>query len=268
MHFVLIFDADNTLWDTNAVFSAAQVALLDVFENAGILTNARHRVQELRALDRALMLRLECHEYDFHLLATAVAYHYHYAFTPATAVAYAVEQRAHMEHASLRPVIEDACGAYVETLGQIPPLLPGVRETLSTLCACRTTPASLATVIFSEGNHLRLERIIAAYNIREQGYFNEIVIGPKTAQAFQHAGATGQRYLPATQSQEVVTVVIGDSLERDIRHAKAAGFTTIYIPGAFKGREIPQSDLDRPDFQLESMLALPSVLTELGLPHG
>ena len=75
---------------------------------------------------------------------------------------------------SLRPVIEDAYRAYVETLEQIPPLLPGVRETLSTLCACRTTPASLATIIFSEGNHPRLERIIAAYNIREQGYFNEI----------------------------------------------------------------------------------------------
>ena len=63
----------------------------------GILANARHRVEELRALDRALMLRLDRHEYDFHLLATAVAYHYHYAFTPATAVAYAVEQRASQE---------------------------------------------------------------------------------------------------------------------------------------------------------------------------
>jgi putative hydrolase of the HAD superfamily len=241
MHFVLIFDADNTLWDTNAVFHAAQIAMLEAFGNAGILTNPRHRVEELRAIDRALVQRLDCHEYDFRLLATTAAYHYRYALNLATAVECAVEHSEDGMHASIRLVIQSACKAYMKALGQIPPLLPEVHETLTTLCACRTIQASIATVIFSEGNHARLEQIIAAYNIRGQGYFDEIVIGPKTAHTFKQAEATGLKYLPATSDGDVVTVVIGDSLERDIRHAKAAGFTTIYIPGgAFGDSDVPQ----------------------------
>jgi putative hydrolase of the HAD superfamily len=72
MHFVLIFDADNTLWDTNAVFHSAQVAMLETFETVDILSNARSQVERLRAIDRILIQRLERHEYDFRILATAL----------------------------------------------------------------------------------------------------------------------------------------------------------------------------------------------------
>jgi hypothetical protein len=54
-------------------------------------------------------------------------------------------------------------------------------------------------------------------------------------------------------------------MQRDIRLANAAGFTTVYIPSGFEGRQVPQTALDHPDFQLESISELPSVLASFGL---
>src|SRR5688572_9051271 len=87
--FVLIFDADNTLWDTNAVFHAAQVAMLGVFEEAKLLANARDQVAHLRAIDRALMRHYDRHEYDFKTLIAAVAYHFLQGLGIEDAAAYA-----------------------------------------------------------------------------------------------------------------------------------------------------------------------------------
>jgi ribonucleotide monophosphatase NagD (HAD superfamily) len=119
--------------------------------------------------------------------------------------------------------------------------------------------------MFSEGHPERLEQTIAGHAMGQIGYFNEIVMEKKDAQSFKRVGALGRRYLPEAATRQVATVVIGDSLQRDIRYAKEAGFTTIYIPSQFQGLEIPQSDMEQPDFQIESLLELPSVLASLGL---
>ena len=265
MYFVLIFDADNTLWDTNSVFHEAHVAMLEVFEAVELFANAPRQVERLRVIDRALIQRAGCYEYGFQHLAMAVALHYRHGISPVTAAAQALERGVQSLDATLRLTIDQAYQTHVEALAQIPPLFPGVLDLLGHLRTYRTSRPHLATLMFSEGHPERLERTITAHQIRQQGYFTEIIIALKTPEAFVHVGEVGRQRLTLPVGPEVVTVMIGDSMQRDIRFANAAGFITVYIPGGFEGRQVPHTALDHPDFYLESLFELPSILASLGL---
>jgi putative hydrolase of the HAD superfamily len=265
MHFLLVFDADNTLWDTNSVFHEAHVAMLEVFEAIQILSGARHQVEQLRAIDRALIRHFGRFEYGFENLATAIAYHYGHQADPDAAAAYALAHGAQALAAPLREAVEQAYQTHANALEQIPPLFPGVADLLGHLLTYRTANPHMATVIFSEGHPQRLARTIDAYHIARHGYFNEIVIEAKTSQAFERVKHIGRRYLNIPDGDEVVTIMIGDSMQRDIRLANEAGYTTIYIPRSFEGRQEPQTALEQPDFELAHIAELPSILTSLGL---
>ena len=265
MYFVLIFDADNTLWDTNSVFHQAHVAMLEVFETAQLLSNARQQVEKVRAIDRALIQHFGRFEYGFKNLVTAIAHHYHDGVDPSVAAARALEGDYRALTATLRTTIEMAYQVHTDTLAQIPPLLASVAETLVHLRAYRKIHPHVATFIFSEGHPDRLEKTLTSHQIRQHDYFDEIVIELKTAESFQRIGKLGRQYLAVPHGHDVMTIMIGDSMQRDIRLANAAGFTTVYIPGGFEGRQLPQTELDQPDFQIESFVELPSILASLGL---
>ncbi len=265
MHFVLVFDADNTLWDTNSVFHEAHVAMLEVFEAAQLLSDARRQVDRVRVIDRALIERCGRFEYGFKNLATAIAYHYRHQVDPAAAAAYALESGEAALDATMRATIEQAYQTHADALEEIPPLFPGVADLLGHLRTYRTANPHIATVIFSEGHPQRLERTIQAYNIERHGYFNEIVIELKTIQAFERVRDIGRQHLELPDGDDVVTVMIGDSMQRDIRLANEAGFTTVYIPGSFEGRQEPQTALEQPDFEIARLVELPSILASLGL---
>jgi putative hydrolase of the HAD superfamily len=265
MYFLLVFDADNTLWDTNSVFHEAHVAMLEVFEAAQLLSDARRQLDRVRDIDRALIQHFGCFEYGFKNLAAAVAYHYRYQVDPAMAAAYVLESGERVLDAAMCAAIEQAYQTHTHALEQIPPLFPGVADLLGHLRTYRTTRPHMATVIFSEGHPQRLARTIQAYDIERHGYFNEIVIELKTPQSFTRVRELGRQYLELPDGHDVVTIMIGDSMQRDIRLANEAGFTTIYIPGSFEGRQVPQTELEQPDFEIERITELPSILATLGL---
>ena len=152
MYFVLIFDADNTLWDTNSVFHEAHVAMLEVFEAVELFANAPRQVERLRVIDRALIQRAGCYEYGFQHLAMAVALHYRHGISPVTAAAQALERGVQSLDVTLRLTIDQAYQTHVEALAQIPPLFPGVLDLLGHLRTYRTSRPHLATLMFSEGH--------------------------------------------------------------------------------------------------------------------
>ena len=265
MPFLLVFDADNTLWDTNAVFHEAHIAMLEVFEAAQLLSNARGQVERVRVIDRALIRHFGRFEYGFENLAAAIAYHYGHQADPDAAAAHALERGAQALDASMRDAVEQAHQTHVNALERIPPLFPGVAELLGHLRAYRHARPHMATTIFSEGHPERLARTIDAHHIERHGYFNEIVIEPKTPQAFERVREMGRRHLEMAHGEEVVTIMVGDSMQRDIRLANEAGYTTVYIPGSFEGRQEPQTALEKPDFELARISDLPPILASLGL---
>ena len=77
------------------------------------------------------------------------------------------------------------------------------------------------------------------------------------------AKETGLKLFPGSaRSIEVVFILIGDSLQRDIKLGNQTGCITIYKPSAFKGIEIPTSPVEQPCFTIMSLDELPAILRD------
>jgi len=144
---VLIFDADNTLWDTDGVFRSAQLKLLQVLSEAGFLSDPEAQIEMLRAIDRELIDRLGHAEYDFALLALAMMHFYSQELTVQEAVHEALTCAEYTE-TYLAAVAKEAHLAFEEGLKECPRLYPDADAVLSLIRASR----SFVTILFSEGN--------------------------------------------------------------------------------------------------------------------
>ncbi len=267
MNAVLVFDADNTLWDTNAVFRRAQLDLVRVFVKAGYISDEESQLEILRALDRELSSQLGRFEYDFGLLSAAMAHHCFGASTIEEAVGRALQRRGENLDSDLSALIEEGYHTFEEGLRRIPPLYPDTASVLSSIRASHSTDIHIAILLFSEGNAARLERILQAHEIRDRSVFDEIIISDKSEESFQAAKLIGLQQLPERPSDtEKHFVMIGDSLQRDIKFGNQAGFVTVYKPTIFLGEETPREQDEQPDFVIRSLSELHSILRDIGIP--
>jgi putative hydrolase of the HAD superfamily len=214
---IVLTDADNTLWDTDSVFSSAQLGLLASVET---MTSNRYpgddRLEFVRRYDQALAAIHHAHlKYPPTLLVRALEMALGGA-EPATAAAVVCRGG----HASMleQSAIDLAVEAYFSLLGSLPDLLPTVREGLELL-----RDAGIRPYVLTEGKIEKQKKILLHYSL------NDLVSG-----IFEVAKDRAQferlrlRFSPA----EVVT--IGDQIDRDIIPAKAAGCTTVLVPGRFR----------------------------------
>jgi putative hydrolase of the HAD superfamily len=261
---VLIFDGDNTLWDTDAVFRSAQFGLLTTLGDAGIVHDPHTQLDLLRALDRELISQLGVAEYDFRLLAVAVARFFTGQLTIATAVAHALVPPE--ADGALDAVIDAALDAFRSKLSEVPPLFPGAEIVLTSIRSAITGGAPAASVLYSEGKAERIEHILESHGLQRRGFFDVVVLAPKTVEGFRHAEELGRAYVRHTETQRGAVVVVGDSLQRDIRPANQIGATTVYKPSKFKGNEVPQSASDAPAYTIGELTELLNILVDFGFP--
>lgn len=259
MSYVLAFDADNTLWDTNAVFRDAQVEMLSTLAAEGLLSSPENCVDELRRLDRKLMSEMGENEYDFRALAEALILYYKDSKSPNRAVESILSRRA--EGKSYSELAGKAYERFAETLEKVPSLLPGVEETLSEIDQYRKT-GKVITVLFSEGDPDRLSRIMESHDDISEDYFDCVIItSKKNLSSFQDMkkevrSRTGSLRNPAF-------IMVGDSISSDVRPANKSGFISIYKPGDFKGIEDPENQEDRPDYTIDSLREVSGVLEQI-----
>lgn len=267
MNAVLVFDADNTLWDTNAVFHRAQLDLLRVFIKAGYISDEESQFEILKTVDRELSRQLGCFEYDFGLLSAAMAHHCSGASTIEEAVSRALDRGSENLDSGLIALIEEGYHTFQMGLRRIPALYPDTASVLSSIRASHSPDVHLVTLLFSEGNPARLEHILQAHEVRERSLFDEIIIGTKSVEAFKATKLAGLKYLPERHDHaETLFVMIGDSLLRDIKYGNQAGFVTIYKPANFLGQETPREKEEQPDIVIRSLSELPPILKDMGIP--
>jgi putative hydrolase of the HAD superfamily len=259
---VLVFDADNTVWDTDAVFRAAQVAMLTTLGEAGYIPDPAAQVEMLRVVDRELVEQLGVAEYDFRLLAGAITRLYSRQLSVEEAVGHSLTDETNND-AHLQILIDAAYSAFEVELTRVPPLYPDTELVLSEIQKAISDGLQLVTVLYSEGNEARLERILTAYEFRDRAFFAEIILEPKSAEGFLRARSLGRTRL-AQSNDHVDTVVIGDSLKRDIAPANRVGCITVYKPSKFKGVEVPSIPEEQPMFTISVLSEFPNVLSELG----
>lgn len=243
----LFVDADNTLWDTDAVFARAQLGMLnDVVSALGISVPPSDALAFIRAVDQALAERHHAGlRYPPRLLirATELAL----MGAPADAAA-----RTAWKGNSQYHIDDDDAGAieqsFLAALAMPPELRCGVVEGLERLHA-----ADCLLLVISEGAKVKIDR--NAERLGVSRFFHRVLEAPKSPEIYRRVlrltGAPSQAYM------------VGDQLDRDIAPAKAAGIGTIYFPGGFQPRWSPAVEKVSPDHIITSFAEVPDiVLTE------
>jgi putative hydrolase of the HAD superfamily len=241
---LLCVDADNTLWDTNAVFANAQIGLLhDVEAATGITAMVSDKLRFVREYDQALAARDHRGlRYPASLLAHAVAIGL--TGIPAEAAAKLVLIRV-----ASSPLGSAEGAAIAEVfalrLKEIPPLRDGVHEGMK----CAALP-SRRLIVVTEGTKSRVETLLAIHGITS---VENVVESPKNEGLF--------RRLAKLVAPSALKVMIGDQPDRDVRPARGAGFVTIYFPSDFKPHWLPMCT--DANYQITSFSEVCAIVDEL-----
>lgn len=215
-------DADNTLWDTDAVFAQAQLALLDAAERiTGKQATATDRLAFVREFDQAIAIR----------------HHQRLRYPPALLIralsngisgssADAAAQRALAEGAVATEEEAEGLRSYSETLSSVPPILPGVRRGLEL-----ALDNQIPVYVISEGPLELVRARLQALDIER--LTSSALSAQKTPDLYTRLK---QRAAPRR------AIMIGDQPDRDIRFAREAGLQTILIEGRFRPQWIQNKD--------------------------
>ncbi|TXG96740.1 MAG: HAD family hydrolase [Nevskiaceae bacterium] len=211
----LFTDADNTLWDTDAVFAAAQLDMLRQVESVigrEAPPDEDRGLAYVRRLDQKIASRHPDHlRYPPALLARGLAI---------------VLQGRNIEEAlalisgpEVRPdqVFESAQSRFLEAVRSLPPLRKGVREGLLAL-----SDAAVPVTIVTEEKAVSCRKFLAGHSLEH--LIDDIVSVRKTSAAYVDL----RRRVGSARC-----FMVGDQVDRDILAATAAGYSTFYFPGGF-----------------------------------
>jgi putative hydrolase of the HAD superfamily len=237
-------DADNTLWDTDAVFAHAQLGLLSAVEKAvGIRVSDSDRLAFVRELDQQIAERHhQGLRYPPLLLARATAFALSgLGASRAARAAWTGELKTPMGD-GVEGRLEQAFLAEISKPAELRPgVIEGLDRLLAAGCTVLIVTESVAAKISATAERLGLT-----------GHFTRIIEGKKRPELYE-------RVMRLTQSPERAFMV-GDQLDRDIAPAKAAGLTTIYFPGGFKPKWMPEESEVSPDFKISSFAEVPEIV--------
>jgi putative hydrolase of the HAD superfamily len=228
-------DADNTLWDTDGVYAAAQLKLLAAVEDAiHVRAGAPDRLAYVRVLDQDLAQRHHAGlRYPAKLLAHALASGLQGQDAP-TAVRRALLELDH-GGALEAPAAEAATSEFFAALKALPPLRPGVEQGLRNLRDMRCL-----VIVVTEGAQARIASTANALGVTP--YIDRLIEAPKQRRLYERVARLSHAPQPM--------FMVGDQLQRDIAPAKEAGLETIYFPGNFTPKWEPAEDLVRPDHRV------------------
>jgi putative hydrolase of the HAD superfamily len=234
---VIFTDADNTLWDTNGLYAAAQRAMLAHVEAftgkhaTGDPLEFVRRIDQRIGKDHPQGLR-----YPPQLLVRGLT---------AELTNSGSETRPSPAIAGTRPTtkpfdefVETEAVLYLETIGGIPELRPGVRRGLE-----RLHKEHYPLVVLTEGSETSALKRLNHHGLMP--LIDRVVELRKSADAYRQAA---QQFGP----QSKLNFMIGDQIDRDIQFSAQAGFKTVYFPGGFTPAWLPDIGAVKPDYQIVS----------------
>lgn len=216
---VVLVDADNTLWDTDAVFREAQLLLLArVEKGTGKTCAAVDRLAFVRSYDQALAQKHHLHlRYPAQLLVRSVE-----AGLTGTTAEVAAQRliSGHTQSGSLldQVAVDAIVSDYVQALTCTPQLLGGVAEGVRA-----AKDAGLRLFVMTEGRIEKQKRLLELHSLLAA--FEGVWEMTKERSQFDRV---------VSRFAGLRVVVVGDQPDRDIVPAKAAGCSTVLIPSRFK----------------------------------
>lgn len=223
---ILLTDADNTLWDTNAVYANAQLSLLDAIESIlGVQLVVSDRLSFIRNADQRIA---KSHEAGL-------------AYPPRLLI----RSLASFHTVTERDILQLEEIFLLQLRTSVPALRPGVHSGLEQL-----SRAGVELAVVTESSEERTKRTLLGHGLSH--LFKDIFSGKKTLGMF-----SALRQLPGAD------FFVGDQIDVDINLARQAGFRTIFFPGDFVpewnvGRNVEA------DFLVSSFAQLPQIILGLG----
>jgi putative hydrolase of the HAD superfamily len=245
---VVFVDADNTLWDTNRIYADAQLALLAEVERAcGQHAKADDRLAWLRQIDQALAERHHAGlRYPPRLLAKATALVLKGEdISTAVRMAWSGGRVGSQLDENIAFQMESA---FLSRLKMLPSLRNGVAEGLRALHkgGCRI-------IVLTEGGRDKVLSLLEHYGLT--GLVTRVIEARKESRLFKRVVALAR--------QPAMAFMIGDQLDRDIAPAKAAGLTTIFIPGGFQPKWQPDESAVEPDRKVQEFSQAAAFVLEM-----
>lgn len=253
---IAIFDADNTLWDTNAVFTEAQKSILRSLKEAGTRVDPDQDFGRLREIDDLLIKHFGKREYKIEYLSLCLKRLFN--GEPIENIGQLEKIIANSEPGE-EALAKTASSKFGTLLTRIPDLLPDVLESLASIREAGRT----IMILYSEGKEERLRSICGHYEMEK--YFHEIIFGDKSDRDWFNVKQKAIKLFEAiwpNEKREPLLYVIGDLLERDIKPGNLIGAKTIYKPGGYKPGERPKSREDMPTVTVSSMKEVVALLWE------
>jgi putative hydrolase of the HAD superfamily len=211
---LLVTDADNTLWETDAVYAAAQLDLLRrVEENYGVSVRTGDRLQFVRELDQSLALRHpKGLRYPADLLVLAIV-----AASGTGDLEQATIDALQRESSDLKAGL--IASAFIQQVSSVVPRLrPGVSMAVPALAEC-----GVQIIVLTEGDLARCTLLLEQHALVRHVYAS--LSDNKTIESY----ASLRRRLGCSDAP----LMIGDQIDRDIEFSQLAGYTAVHFPGGF-----------------------------------
>jgi len=240
---LVVTDADNTLWDTNAVYADGQLLLLEKIENdVGVKLEVEDRLAFIRAVDQELV-RLNNYNltYQPEFLYLAI-FNMLNGYSLMEAVTKAMGHTiAEISDKKMR----ERVNWFIDfIINKKPELRSGVLTGIKQLSEMETN-----IVVFTEGNEKRCHSLIEFYGLKQ--FILKVYVEGKHTLIYKKI----QKELGSNKA-----FMIGDQIDRDIQPAKEAGFFTIYFPGGFKPHWLPEKDESSANYIISSFEETPLIV--------
>ncbi len=228
---ILFSDADNTLWDTDAVYRKAHQWLFsEMTRQLNIRPVVDDPVSFVRAIDQEI--------------ASSHPEHLRY---PAILLVQELGSRifGNKNYRALIDSVEGISDQFTRIISAKPALREGVRDGLTHLELMRCS-----VHIVTEGNPARCADLLEYHHIAH--HVKSVRTFTKIREHFLALWAE----IPPNSAPWV----IGDQLTRDIFPARDAGFRTIYFPSSFRPKWEEAFEPVAPPLQIDTFAEVPSIL--------
>lgn len=209
-----VTDADNTLWDTDAIYRHAQLLLMSSVEAVvGLQVVDEDRLSYLRAVDQGIALQDHRGlKYPPSMLVEGLAKRL-YGLSAEEAVKFAL-----LGHTILSPSItKNLVEQFKVSLAVVPTLRQGVKSGFDLLREVGAT-----VFVLTEGPKLRVEQTLYHHGI--DIFVSSVLSAEKSPALFERV---------ARLKPDLVSWAIGDQLDKDVLPAIDKGFHGILFPGGF-----------------------------------
>jgi FMN phosphatase YigB (HAD superfamily) len=247
---LIIFDGDDTLWDTSSIFYNAQLGAL---ENINKLVGEFDPVEEfntLRKFDDLLIQVNDKPEYDFTMLFLSLIKYYREKKEPESIISDSVKiMKNKRRHSDLIKAI-NINKKFIVDLNKKPSLY---QNSISTLKKSREKGHII--ILISEGNPSRIRKILDHYKLED--LFDHIHMFRKNPESYIEIVS---RYISKYSLKDNEIFVVGDLLDRDVYYGNMIPATTFYKPGGYKPNQKPKNNLEKPDYKIKDISEILSII--------